>query len=217
MKRIVIIVEGQTEAAFFKKIVFPFFAEHGIFETFAYPAMTGAKHKGGSRYAYVKNEIRRVLNRYDHRVVISTFFDYYGLSGFPQSEDCKKRPGLHERVEALELAVASDLNDARIIPYVQLHEFEALLFSSVSGFELFYPAIVPQLSQIIARYPDPESINDNPQTAPSKRILHLCERYDKVTDGVEIAEIVGLSTIMQRCPRFNAWISRLIIEAKKPC
>jgi hypothetical protein len=107
--------------------------------------------------------------------------------------------------------------DPRIIPYIQLHEFEALLFSSAAGFEMLFPDIAPQVEQIIRQYPNPELIDDHPQTAPSKRILNLCKKYDKVVDGVAIAEAIGLKTIMQQCPRFNAWLHQLILEANRPC
>jgi hypothetical protein len=210
MKRIIIIVEGQTEAEFFKRIVFPYLYERGIKEIIAYPAQTSLGHKGGNQYPYIKNEIQRILKRLDNNVVVSTFFDYYGLHSFPKVEQSKAKHQVEDRVRALEQAIAEDLNDDRILPYIQLHEFETLLFSSSVGFELYHPEIFHAIKQIVETFPNPELINDHPDTAPSKRILQLINKYNKVVEGVEIAEIIGMETIMDKCPRFRQWIETLI-------
>lgn len=61
----------------------------------------------------------------------------------------------------------------------------------------------------IAQQIEPENINDNPQTAPSKRILNALPEYDKVIHGTSIATEIGLSTIRQSCPHFDAWLVKL--------
>ena len=100
----------------------------------------------------------------------------------------------------------------RVIPYVQLHEFEGLLFSQVSGF-LNTPGAdqeaIRQLESIRAQFPSPEAINDDPNTAPSRRILEALPDYVKRIDGPQIAQAIGLSTIRAQCPRFDAWVTRL--------
>jgi hypothetical protein len=210
MKRIIIIVEGQTEAEFFKRIVFPYLYKQGIKEIIAYPAQTSIGHKGGNQYSHIRNEIQRILKRFDNNVIVSTFFDYYGLHSFPKVEESKAKPQIQDRVRTLEQAIAEDLNDNRLLPYIQLHEFEALLFSSSAGFRWYHPEILPEIKQITEKFPNPELINDHPDTAPSKRILRLIDRYNKVVEGVEIAEIIGMETIMDKCPRFRQWIETLI-------
>ncbi len=61
-----------------------------------------------------------------------------------------------------------------------------------------------------------EQINDDPQTAPSKRLAaffldHLNQRYDKPfhVHGPLLALEVGLPAIRAACPRFDTWLSRL--------
>ena len=53
----------------------------------------------------------------------------------------------------------------------------------------------------------PEEINDDPQTAPSKRILNIFPKYKKVTDGTQIALKVGLEQIRKECPHFDEWMT----------
>ena len=67
----------------------------------------------------------------------------------------------------------------RFIPGIILHEFEALLFADVNGFEILEadcPDLVANLSQEVAGL-EPEAINDSPQSAPSKRIIKHFSSY----------------------------------------
>ena len=57
--------------------------------------------------------------------------------------------------------------------------------------------------------PTPEDINDDPSTAPSKRIVDAISRYRKSVHGPQVAETVGLGAIRAECSRFNAWVARL--------
>ncbi|MDE6447499.1 MAG: DUF4276 family protein, partial [Muribaculaceae bacterium] len=103
------------------------------------------------------------------------------------------------------------LNDWRFIPYIQLHEFEALLFSAVNGFEMYFEdETSKKIQEIIDSYDNPEEINNAPETAPSKRLLRIIPDYDKVIYGTIIALEIGLPKILNRCPRFRAWTDSLI-------
>ena len=65
----------------------------------------------------------------------------------------------------------------RLIPYIQVHKFEALLFSDPAAFVEAYPDrphAMTALAAIRAQFPTPEDIDDDPLTAPSKRILRYC-------------------------------------------
>ena len=75
---------------------------------------------------------------------------------------------------------------------------------------LFNNGLSPQsFNQIRESVNSPEEINDNPETAPSKRIIKLCSNYDKVDDGVLILKEIGLSGIRNACPHFNEWVLKL--------
>ncbi|MEX8547306.1 MAG: DUF4276 family protein, partial [Mucilaginibacter sp.] len=56
---------------------------------------------------------------------------------------------------------------------------------------------------------NPELINESPETAPSKRIISLCNSYDKIDDGILILKEIGLETMRKECRHFNDWVSQL--------
>ena len=76
--------------------------------------------------------------------------------------------------------IATSLN-SRFVPYLQLHEFEALLFNDL---QLFYQQVpsqdlvgVEELEEIFLKYPNPEMINSRKETSPSHRVK---ENYSRL-------------------------------------
>jgi hypothetical protein len=120
-----------------------------------------------------------------------------------------------DKVAELERCIAEDIKDRRLVPYIQLHEFEALLFSNNEGFEEFFSEKQAQQTlQIVNAFNNPEDINTHPQYAPSKRILAIKEDYNKPIDGNLIALKIGIKTMLERCPRFAAWIENIVRECR---
>lgn len=152
---------------------------------------------------------------------MTTFIDFYGIKdvhNFPKWNDAKKIVDKNDRMDFLEKAMLEDFEDKyrhKIIPYLQLHEFEGLLFNNIEVFEKqFRPSEFKDkqgLIDTINNNPNPELINDNPATAPSKRLDDYIFAYNqsKVVYGSILAEDIGLENIRGKCPRFNAWISTL--------
>lgn len=72
-------------------------------------------------------------------VFFTTMIDLYAIApelpGLAQAEPL--RPNPIERVEFLETSFAADIDDRRFIPYIQLHEYEAYLFSNPIFYKLF--------------------------------------------------------------------------------
>jgi hypothetical protein len=145
-------------------------------------------------------------------------FDYYGLpDDFPgvDSEEVPSR--LPDRVEYLEDQLARTFDDPhRFIPYLQVHEFEALLYSDVETLHQTMSALsgnshsqLDRLRRLVDQFDTPEDIDDDPETAPSKRLLDFFPGYQKIPFGELIAESIGLETIRAECPHFNAWVTRL--------
>jgi hypothetical protein len=102
---------------------------------------------------------------------------------------------------------------SRFVPYIQLHEFEALLFSEPTGFLEAFPdeqKAVSQLVQVRAQFPSPEEINDGVNTAPSKRILNALPDFQKPVAGLLTARRIGLAAIRRECRHFDEWITRLL-------
>ena len=97
-----------------------------------------------------------------------------------------------------------------MLPYVQVHEFEGLLFSDVTVFErIFSDPPIAELSSIRSAFDTPEDINDSSETAPSKRIGKLIQGYQETLHGPLLALEIGLDGMRRECPRFEAWLCRL--------
>ena len=132
-----------------------------------------------------------------------------------------------DTVDQLERRVFNRINtrinlswdQSRVFPYVQMHEFEGLLFTDVEAFAVVpnaTPEIIETLGSIRSGFATPEDINDSSETAPSKRIAQLLPRYDKVLHGPDLIAAISLDAIREQCPRFNAWLSRLESLASRP-
>ena len=211
MIRVNIICEGPTEQKFVQKLLYPYFLTKGI-------AVAASSLDGGFNYGRLKHQIVQMLNS-DHGAYVTTMVDFYGLKGeYPGYEANKNRPA-PEKAAEIEAAILADvlaagnLHNQQFIPYMQLHEFEALLFSDTALMEewLGLDHAIPEncFDTILAGFDTPEHINDSPLTAPSKRILALVPSYEKIDDGVLIAEDIGLEKIRAACPHFDGWMNRL--------
>lgn len=166
-------------------------------------------------YAKIKNDCQRWLAQ-DSAAYLSTFFDLYGLpNDFPNFIDSKRKQDPIQRVNCLERGFKNDIKHDKFLPYIQLYEFEGLLFSDVQAVDecitltLDVPSQLKRLHKIRNQYPTPEHINDGANTAPSKRLKSLYLHYDKVLHGSLISELIGLQKLRQECQHFDNWISRL--------
>ena len=115
----------------------------------------------------------------------------------------------------MEEQIDKDIDNPRFFSYIQMHEFEALLFASDRGFNEYLSDKNREISKIMNEYPNPEDINTSPQGAPSKRLIAIDSTYDKVIQGNLIALEVGIEDMLQKCPRFKQWVERLIVRVKE--
>ena len=220
--RLYLFAEGQTEQIFASTVVSARLAARGVFLRppilIAHARKKRIVHRGGGRhYAPMKNDIMRFLRQDQNPdAFFTTMIDLYALhSDFPGRDQAERlRSSPLKRVEFLEEAFAHDIGDQRFIPYLQLHEFEACLFSDPEKFRKFYPKgdkPIAALKQIVGQHETPELIDDGQHTAPSKRITAEFPDYEdaKTVVGPQVAEAIGLDLIRQKCPHFNSWISRL--------
>ncbi|WP_462325619.1 DUF4276 family protein [Desulfoplanes sp.] len=220
MIRLNIIVEGQTEERFVNQLLKPHLAERGVY---AFPRVvlmshdkkTNTKYKGGLKtYTKARNDIVSWLRQDSaSECRFTTMFDFYALpDDFPLYDGIKKIKDPYCKIDFLEKAFAEDIQDERFIPYLQLHEFEALLFSDPVMFDWEYLEHDDQIARLCAiaqEFINPELINNNPSTAPFKRILHEIPEYDKVGSGSTIAGAIGLDAIRKKCRHFDAWVTEL--------
>lgn len=214
IKRVIIIGEGQTEQRFCREILAPYFVSKNI--VLHNPTL---KRSGGGMVPWpsLKKQIEGHL-RQDRESFVTTMLDYYGINSkhlFPQWDEAKKIADKNARVAMLENAMKSEIAEDlryKFIPYLQLHEFEGLLFNKIEVFKNNFEAgkaNFSALEKIINDYPNPEMINEGAETAPSKRLGKIITGYDKVTDGINLAREIGLGNIRAKSPRFNLWIEAL--------
>lgn len=105
----------------------------------------------------------------------------------------------------------------RFVPFVVVHEFEALLFSDCAAFSraIYRPDLKAAFTAIRNKFGTPEDINDSPVTAPSKRVEALVPGYQKPFFGALAIIEIGLPQIRSECPHFDRWLRRL--EALAGC
>jgi Domain of unknown function (DUF4276) len=219
MKRIFIVAEGQTEQEFVNTILAPYLRQFDIYSVTPVLINTSKYGRGGFvNYKHLANTINGLLRGTSTDLIVTTFVDFFRMpNNMPNYTECIVKARKCDQIECLEAAMYKSFDDRRFFPYIQLHEFEALLFSNNSGFEsLFDEKIAAQTRLIVEAYNNPEDINSTPAGAPSKRILAIKDNYDKVTEGNLIALEVGISTILERCPRFKRWVDEIINRCEIP-
>lgn len=219
MRELYLLVEGQTEEAFVKSVLGPHLAAKGvapipiIVETSRDP-VTGAKRRGGGRWKHWAKDIHRlVASQRRAEVRFTTLFDLYGLpEDFPGLDTHGTDRDTARRAVLLERSMAAAVGDHRFIPYIQRHEFEALVLASLDALDgLLDEAQRPGLAELRANVGGacPEDVNDGEETAPSKRLLRFVRGYRKPLHGVYACEGTGLAAIRAACPRFEAWVRKL--------
>lgn len=107
----------------------------------------------------------------------------------------------------LEEALRVEAADPRFLPYIQLHEFEALLYCDLSELERRIEGSEPGIAALTAEVGrlEPEEIDEGAATAPSKRIIKYVPGYEraKVRVGAPAAAAIGLVKLRARCPHFR--------------
>jgi hypothetical protein len=214
--RVTVIVEEPTEGEFVE----------GVLALMLWPRICLTArvigvpgHKGGRvNYARLKKDVLAQLKQ-DRSVYCSTMLDLYGLgAGFPGTPLAANLAGI-EKAGRIEQAVKSDIcneipdrrPDIRFLPYIQLHEFEGLLFSDPPAFAeaVGRPDLAQPFQTIRSQFATPEDINDSSDSAPSKRVIRAHPQYRKILEGRRAANAIGIPAIRRECPHFRAWVERM--------
>lgn len=215
--RVTVLCEGQTEEQFTKKLLMPSLAERGVY---LYPRLVEGQG-GDVRWIRLRRDIMHSLKS-DVGACCTTFIDYYGrATRFPGEELASQTPRVADRKRHIEEGMATEIageigesKARRFIPYIQMYEFEGLLFSAPERLASIlqldgHDDLAAALQSIRDLHASPEEINDHPTTAPSKRIEALCPSYRKPMHGVLTAEYISLAAIRAQCGLFDAWVARL--------
>lgn len=215
MKRIIIICEGPTEREFCTDVLQTFFNSRNIF---IHAPLIKKSGGGIVSWSNLKKQIENHLKS-DRNSYVTSLIDYYGIEEkheYPNWLEAHKIPQKCDRMAELEEGMLLQIDDdlrRRYIPYIQLHEYESLLFSDNAVFTRNFLSDEYRdkegFEEIFTQYHNPEDINLGKNTAPSKRLLHHIIGYNKVVYGSILASEIGIPMIRNKCPRFTGWLTKI--------
>lgn len=217
-----ILCEGQTEERFVKEVLSPYLQQFNIYPKPIVLLTSKKKNARGGMLSY--SQAKRDLtilqkqfrdNTSEHHM-FTTMFDYYALpDDFPGVEESTEIQNVRSRISFLEDKFAEELGGSAFIPYIQLHEFEALLFVDIIKLQTEYPLSSEKIRVLKKEtdiYGDPEMINNSPDTAPSKRIIAALSQdyhYNKVQSGATVTSAIGIEALLENCQHFKEWIENI--------
>ena len=222
MPDVLVLCEGPTEREFCREVVGPHMAALGVRVAGTLRGKPDRKQGGIKDWATYRSEIVRLGRTSSHHYV-ATLVDFYAMpASWPGRTEANGKAivqrGAHVEA-ALRADLVSDLAN-RFIPCVQLHEFEALLFvaptAAVGSLRASAPDLTnlqlaaAQMAAVTTRCGGTvEHIDDSPETAPSKRLKAIFNRYDKVAWGVLAAKNVTLPVLRKGCAWLDRWVCSL--------
>jgi hypothetical protein len=215
--RLYITTEGQSERKFADDVLRPHLAAFSIDVKTRVVLINRKLGKRGGILDFdrIQGDLQRLMREDSQpEARFTTMIDLYALPPeFPGWAEARQKTEPKERVAALEAAFQAKLGDSRFLPYIQLHEFEALLYCDLSQLqqritdsERAFAALAREVQGM-----EPEEINEGVTTVPSKRIINHVPIYDrlKVSVGAPAAAAIGLPGLRARCPHFNEWVGLL--------
>ena len=219
MTEVVVVCEGQTEAAFVNRILAPALATRHVF---VHPRLVRTSPRSAGGALTRKRVLRFLRNLLRERadVYVTTFFDLYGLpADFPGRSGGSAPLSPGDRAGAVELELHTavvrevECRPERFVPHVQPYEFESLLFSDPSRFAAVEPTwrrFIRDLEEARQAAGTPEHVNDGPDTHPSARLARFYRpRYKKVEHGPAVSAEIGIDRIRAECRHFDGWLGRM--------
>ena len=219
-----IYVEGQEEEMFVNRVLRVHLRAFGVMVQKPILAATSFRIGGDKKlditvggvtnYDSIREDI---LNQFaagdiDAADALTSLIDLYALpTSFPGHQSASTG-GLTggRKASHIEQAWKADISHPNFFPYIQAHEFEALILTRPSVLREFYPEHsvgIEQLRNECASFRTPEDINEEKATSPSHRILARVPTYQKV-DGFRHLQYIGLPELKAHCPRFRAWMEQ---------
>ncbi|HUY93144.1 MAG TPA: DUF4276 family protein [Pirellulales bacterium] len=221
MNELVVIVEGETEQTFVRDQLAGYLALHG---TASWAVLPGRNRKRGGvkKWEVARQDIARTLKEGRY---CTTMMDFYAMPDDWPGRVNARSLAWAERASHVEAKLLEDIvgvmgkkfSPQFFIPYVQLHEFEALAFADVG---VLTSVVAPlshssseqlekQFSRILDEAGRPEAIDDGIETCPSRRITGIVKAYKKRIHGPIVTGRIGLETLRDRCDHFATWLRRL--------
>lgn len=215
LRRLHLLVEGQTEEAIVNDVLAPYLTKRGFSVSASIlvtrrPAGQPWNRGGATSWARIAGDVRRLLG--DTSLdVLTTLIDYYGFPA--DAPGMASRPGASpfERVTDVESAVADTIGDRRFVPHLVLHETEAWVFAAAEQFAELRgdPALATAMRAEVNRAGGAELINEGARTAPSRRLVRICPDYVEIFDGPLAIADLDVAPLRQQCPHMDSWLRRL--------
>ena len=220
MKKIFVVTEGQSETNFVQRVMSPYFADRCILipntVVTKIDNRRGKMYKGGvANYEQIRNTLRKTLSISSKSTdsYVTTMFDFYRLpSDVPGVTDAEKVSDPYEKVEIIEREIlkAEGYDGNFFFPYIELNEFETMLFSDITKLEeTYFEYDLTALKECVKTQSNPELINNGAETAPSKRIMDCIGCFDKANVGVDVLEKIGIENIAAKCHHFSEWMKHI--------
>ena len=213
---VVVLVEGKTEQRFVSELLAPYMADRGVYLTPIILDKPGEKG-GDVKFSRAGKDIGKHLKQREN-TWITLLVDYYGIkTDWPGYANSKRQTDHAAKAAIMNQATAEQLQllfpeqnrERRFIPYVSMHETEALYFSDPACLAGFLGVDQRCVNAILTECGEPEKINDHSTTAPTKRRAALSPRFNKTTTGISIAREIGIPKMRAACPLFDAWLAKL--------
>jgi hypothetical protein len=219
--------EGPGERGFVRQVLAPYLEPYHVYAEAAQMGHPGGRPSGGIKSwtgekgtrVELKRAIRRSTSSYP--VFVTTLVDYYRLpTDWPRMEGRSTLP-VSRRAEVVQKGMKEDLlaelEDSRcveyFIPYVSLHELEALILCRPEALLKEFPGCGRDICMLKEDIQGmlPEEINDGESTAPSKRIIRRLPDYAqrKSIAATSTLQEIGINAMIDACPHFAQWLNRL--------
>ena len=168
-----VVVEGRTEVEFAKQVLTPHLVQLKVL-------VQPVPISGNVKVGRLANEMAKLYRRFGR---VTSLVDFYGFADRPPGVTVDE---LESRIGEEASCKLDDWRPDRFLPYVQVHEFECLLFSDVDALAdaLQAPMRVRlALHEIRRQFASPEDINDHPSTAASKRLATAASDLPRRLEG----------------------------------
>ncbi len=222
--RLFIYVEGQEEEMFVNRMLRGHLGQFGVVVQKPILAATSFRIGGENdpditvggvtNYDSIREDIVNQFATGDISTadVLTTLIDLYALPALFPGHQTAMTSGLTngKKAEHIEQSWKVDIGHPNFFPYIQVHEFEALILTRPSALREFYPEHsigIEQLAKECASFHTPEDINGQKTTSPSHRILSHVPTYRKI-DGFRHLQDIGVPELKAHCPRFNVWVEQ---------
>lgn len=127
--RVYAVVEGHSEERFVQRLLVPHLAGKGVWLAPMRVPVGGGGRGGGGLWAHWDRFLRRLLREQGSQAVrVTTMLDLYAIpKDTPGYTPPRPRFG-PAHANAMLAAISASIGDPRLLPYIQVHELESLLF-----------------------------------------------------------------------------------------